>query len=192
MDGRKLCGKCGDTKPLSEFHTSNRRGWQAWCKTCSKEYSKNRHLQRGLMIDKLLVDEKVCLHCGMLLPAAEFYRHACSPDGLRSSCIECQSLEKRAKKYRLTFADVAIYLQVPECQNPNCRMPFPPGAEGDRLMHFDHCHGRGHMRGVLCSRCNTAAAGQVYECIERLRGLIDYLKRSEARLNERKRTRRPA
>lgn len=35
----KRCGRCGETKPLDEFHRSQRRGGrQTWCKACRRAY----------------------------------------------------------------------------------------------------------------------------------------------------------
>jgi hypothetical protein len=34
----KLCGRCGRTLPLSEFHRFG-EGHQPWCKACKKEYA---------------------------------------------------------------------------------------------------------------------------------------------------------
>jgi len=38
----KRCNKCGDLKPLDEFHNnaSRKDGKQAWCKPCNRAYSK--------------------------------------------------------------------------------------------------------------------------------------------------------
>jgi hypothetical protein len=33
----KMCGHCGEAKPLGEFHRRG-RGHQAWCKSCRKSY----------------------------------------------------------------------------------------------------------------------------------------------------------
>jgi hypothetical protein len=34
----KTCSRCGEAKPLEEFHLSTQRGTQAWCKPCRKAY----------------------------------------------------------------------------------------------------------------------------------------------------------
>jgi hypothetical protein len=41
----KLCGKCGATKPTTDFHKSTRRGHQAWCKPCRKAFDAIYHQQ---------------------------------------------------------------------------------------------------------------------------------------------------
>lgn len=43
----------------------------------------------------------------------------------------------------------------------------------------DHCHDTGHIRGLLCSRCNTAI-GLMCDDTDRLANAIEYLKRAVA------------
>jgi hypothetical protein len=39
----KLCGKCGQVKPVSEFHRWKRDGHQTWCKVCRRAYDRAYH-----------------------------------------------------------------------------------------------------------------------------------------------------
>lgn len=39
----KRCGKCGEEKPLEQFHLSRRDGRQLWCKACRKLYDAEYH-----------------------------------------------------------------------------------------------------------------------------------------------------
>lgn len=188
MDGSKKCSRCGRLKPLKFFYQDKKLGTRPYCISCCRSLKKAARAAREAVIGESIPAEKECLMCKQTLPASEFYKNVAAAAFLNPRCKECQSIDKRAKKYRLTVEEVTAYLAVPECQNPMCRAPFAPGKEGDKQMQFDHCHGRGHLRGVLCSKCNTAAAGKVYECIERLRGLVQYLEDSEARRVERRAT----
>lgn len=45
----KTCNKCGETKPLTDFHRSKQTpsGRVAWCKTCKKHYHADRMAQKG-------------------------------------------------------------------------------------------------------------------------------------------------
>src|SRR6266581_4332245 len=38
----KRCGRCGNKKPVSEFHKRG-RAYQAWCKTCRRSYDHAYH-----------------------------------------------------------------------------------------------------------------------------------------------------
>lgn len=50
----KRCPKCGETKLVSEFHRDNSRrgGHTSNCKTCVKEYSKTRNIERSEYMKK--------------------------------------------------------------------------------------------------------------------------------------------
>jgi hypothetical protein len=78
----KLCGRCGLAKPDPSFHRSTRRGLQAWCKDCRKEYDAayhRRHRERRRLQKKqnradfmgwyhALKEGKPCTDCGAVLP----------------------------------------------------------------------------------------------------------------------------
>jgi hypothetical protein len=79
----KRCGRCRQTKPLSEFHRCRRRGHQTWCKPCRKSYDaaywiRNRE-RRRLQKRQNLIDFYAwyaslkagpCTDCGAVLPSA--------------------------------------------------------------------------------------------------------------------------
>jgi hypothetical protein len=39
---------------------------------------------------------------------------------------------------------------------------------------IDHCHVNGHMRGILCNKCNVAL-GMANDSVDRLLELIEYI-----------------
>lgn len=45
-----------------------------------------------------------------------------------------------------------------------------------QLIHVDHCHTTGKVRGILCHHCNCAL-GNVGDSIDKLLSLIEYLKK---------------
>lgn len=49
MDAKRWCGKCGKSKPESEFHVSAARGRQAWCRPCRKVYDAAYHKKRAVV-----------------------------------------------------------------------------------------------------------------------------------------------
>lgn len=94
-----------------------------------------------------------CIKCGRDLPASQFYISRGKRNGLHSYCRECcrkfSSIAVRAKKYGLSADEVEVILQVPCCQACSREL------DSDRSAKFDHHHGSGKFRGVLCNRCNT-------------------------------------
>lgn len=120
---------------------------------------------------------KRCRRCGEHKPAGEFHRKSDSRDGLQSFCKVCNSLAAAASSYKISVEEVARLWSIEECQA--CGAPMAPGRR-----QIDHCHELGHVRGVLCHLCNHACAGQHIECIDRLAGCIEYLKRDLERQRE--------
>jgi len=131
---------------------------------------------------------KRCSACEQSLPIAAFHKNRSTPDGLQWQCKSCRSASERARltvpenrkrkrelfvrwKYRTDEFLANNLLTVPVCQS--CGVEFV--HLGDERV--DHCHKNGHVRGVLCHRCNTAASGTSEDAIPRLRGLIAYLER---------------
>jgi hypothetical protein len=85
------------------------------------------------------------------------------------------------KLYGITFEqfDEMMAAQGGKCANPACDKTFEGKmAETYRKkdgLHIDHDHKTGRVRGLLCARCN-ATLGHARDSIDRLAGLIEYLK----------------
>jgi len=107
---------------------------------------------------------KQCRTCDVCKPEEDFYKDGA---GRKSQCKACQNAYKQARrrsnkdinrhegftqKYGITldqwnqrFAD-----QLGRCKI--CREALP--ARG-HMVHTDHCHNHGEVRGILCHHCNT-------------------------------------
>jgi len=67
-----------------------------------------------------------------------------------------------------------------KCQICNVAMHsrWVDGDNGDRSTrcNVDHCHESGEVRGLLCTRCNTAL-GKLEDDVDRLKSAINYLEK---------------
>lgn len=75
------------------------------------------------------------------------------------------------RRYGLTLASFAAMV---EAQNGGCKVCRTPLLGGQQT-HVDHCHATGVVRGILCSRCNTAI-GLLDDSPERAVALAEYLR----------------
>src|SRR5690606_37626539 len=86
-----------------------------------------------------------------------------------------QSWRKRSgsrfKKYGITRDQ---YRALADSQHWRCAICTEPGDESTLLI--DHDHGTGHIRGLLCSNCNTAI-GKLRDSPDNALRAARYLKR---------------
>lgn len=115
----KLCSRCGEKKPLDDFHRSSRYGRQAWCKPCRKEYDREYHRatrpirlqqkrtrQRELRAWYLdLKRNKPCADCGkVFLPSAMTWDHL--PGSRKITEVSTLVLNRHCSK-RVVLAEIA-------------------------------------------------------------------------------------
>lgn len=146
------CPTKAHTRGLCHAH------YNQWRKTGQlSAVNSHNHVRDGL---------KVCRRCLVRLPVDAFGKKL---KYVTEMCKPCRGIDIRCKAYGLT-RDEVIDLMKRSCDVCGVR------ATG-KEQHIDHCHEEGHVRGVLCSNCNTAL-GLVKDDVEVLRGLIAYLERS--------------
>ena len=81
----------------------------------------------------------------------------------------CTKHYNRASKYKMTLDELNLVELVAECENPGCNET--------KNLCIDHDHKTGKIRGVLCTRCNTAL-GMLLDDAEKIVGLEKYLSRT--------------
>lgn len=112
---------------------------------------------------------KSCAMCGDMKPLERFPPDPRALHGRGSHCYDCRSLTKRAARYGITPTEFAArYKKQGGCCGI-CQQT--PGIKG---LAVDHCHETGHVRGLLCGRCNTAI-GLMRDDPDILRSAIEYL-----------------
>ena len=118
---------------------------------------------------------KVCSKCGKRKQLDAFPFQGSKR---RADCKECAVKAERKRLYGISHKQ---YLELTAAQHGVCAVCFQPESatfHGKlKQLSVDHDHKTGKIRGLLCSKCNTAL-GLVDESCERLLSLIAYMERS--------------
>ncbi len=157
----KRCKKCGEAKPLSEFHRAAgmRDGHRSECKDCARAirrawYQANREAVIA-KVKQWQQDNKDVVNA-----RNKAYRDA-NPQAYREWHL------------RRTFGiEIADYERMLDEQSGGCaicgRQP------GKTSLHIDHDHQSERIRGLLCVGCNNAL-GQFKDSKELLRRAASHL-----------------
>ena len=150
VNGTKECPECGVVKPVGDFSFRSTGTIYPYCKPCNSA--------RAGVWARANRERK---------NANENARRARKPVAKR-----------RCDYYRLKlgvkFQDV---LDLLEKQSFRCDICGCDICE--KTMYVDHCHSEGHVRGLLCNRCNIGLAS-----LERpgyLKTALEYLERHRSR-----------
>lgn len=130
------------------------------------------------------MQDKLCTACQQYKSLEDFNRNKDGKFGRHSICRKC--ISERAK-YRYANGDsyavrlkklynlsVDEYEQMYEEASGCCQVCGIAEEELSKRLAVDHCHTTGKVRGLLCSRCNTAL-GQLQDNLETISALYSYL-----------------
>lgn len=175
MEATKRCSSCGCDRRLSGFYANakGRLGRHSLCKQCMDALRAAGHAASQAAGQSRIPAIKTCSMCRQSLSSVKFSKHKLSGDGLRTYCRECDRVVRRSGKYGLSRGRVSEMLTQDACEA--CGVHLARDAD----KHIDHRHSDGAVRGVLCSRCNTAI-GQCEESEEILLKLCHYLRRTQS------------
>lgn len=161
---RKVCKKCGLSKPLTEFYANagNRDGRRPDCKACNLAAQKAR---RDANPEPNRARARAWQKAN-----PERYRanQVAYRDSGRKRIASRKSYLKRT--YGLT---VEQYDEMLAAQGGGCAICGRPPRD-DISLHVDHCHRTGDVRGILCFRCNNAL-GDYLDDGGLLQAAADYL-----------------
>jgi len=76
-----------------------------------------------------------------------------------------------SREHRKFGVDQSMYASMMIAQDGKCAVC---NGIDNKALAVDHCHTEGHVRGLLCSRCNMTL-GSVNDNIATLQAMIDYL-----------------
>lgn len=165
----KTCTRCSRTQEVGNFHrsASTRDGVRSWCRDCVREDNRVRQrLSRGAPAD-LGLSTRECLACQTSFEPWRRDQVYCS----KRSCGSWSA--SLMAKYGITAAE---YSAIVANQGGGCAICRAP-RRGRRLV-VDHDHTTGRVRGVLCSRCNSAI-GLLEDNFTRAKAAADYLSTGE-------------
>jgi hypothetical protein len=192
----KICTKCGIEKPLNQFSRdiSSKDGVRYVCRQCISEIGRQKRIDSGLSVYKEKIineDSMECLCCREVLPMNMFISGIVKARKY-SYCSKCRNAkndERRRKngseqtrrrrknlmqRFKMSVEDYASML---ESQDNKCSICGKEYISGSKRFAVDHDHSTGLVRGILCSRCNTAI-GQFEDNVVLLEGAISYLKKN--------------
>lgn len=86
-------------------------------------------------------------------------------------CVPDKSALRRANVYGLTQRQYEEMLASQDNRCAICRTSF--NGMSSKLIHIDHCHETGVVRGVLCKGCNLGLGW--FKQLELLKNAVNYL-----------------
>ena len=120
---------------------------------------------------------KICSKCKIEKDIVEFHKHPTGRGGLKSWCKSCEAvrasayyktpagqLSNRNSRYKCLYGkgmSVGKYNEMFTEQNGLCAICGKPETMVDvrsgkvKELALDHHHITGHIRGLLCNKCNT-------------------------------------
>ena len=140
-----------------------------WCKTCYAAYRRERGDGKRLQeLYKKKHDDafyhlaysesrsKLCPECRQTKSVKKFYKKRSARDEFASYCGLCDIRRTGRSARKRKYAIAAVEYNDPLLkQNGRCaickRLPYTKKG-----LVVDHCHQTGAIRGILCSRCNSA------------------------------------
>ena len=128
---------------------------------------------------------KHCSKCGEYKSLNDFYKRKKSVDGLNGMCIACVKQWKNENKDKIRNCEylsrygitLSEYEEMLRSQDNRCATCNKHQTEVHRkILHVDHCHETGQVRGLLCRSCNVAL-GFVEDSEDTLTEMILYLRK---------------
>lgn len=155
------CHRCYQTKPELEFSScsSTTRGFSYWCKDCERSRREEVRQERGLPPQKR---------------RGKLYRNRyVSPYPTHSN--EYRIDLHLYNNYGITLIQKSQMIAAQNSRCAICNELFDL-ENNSLLVHVDHCHTTGKVRGILCHGCNTGLGG-FKDNIFTMNKAIEYVKR---------------
>lgn len=149
----KTCTKCGVEKPLDQFSRNSRAsdGRQSQCKACFAAY---RKVYREANKEKIVAQQKAYRAANAEKESARKKAHY---EVNREQYVTQQKAHKLRARYGLTVEQYDAMVEGAGGVCEICKQPPPTTSIApNRVLHVDHDHVTGEVRGLLCSACNRS------------------------------------
>lgn len=168
----KLCGQCGERKPLDAFAKCSRErdGKQSACRECRGKYTRDWYRRNHAKARARTNTWR------------ETHREHVNANSRRWARLNSEKYNdvKRQSRYGIT---PVVYRSILERQEFRCAICRRHRADTEKAFHVDHDHGccagerscGGCVRGLLCNRCNRAL-GWFSDSVELLEAALVYLR----------------
>ena len=154
---KRMCSKCEDHKPSAEFYKRASGRLSNICKKC--------HAENGAVWRQNNPNKN-----------REYYRAAKKNDPIK--LIEYNQYYHIYRKYGLSGDEFRRMYDERGGKCDICGYVTP--IRGHDRINIDHCHDTGHIRGLLCRKCNSAI-GFLSDDPLRLQSAVGYLEEAKAR-----------
>lgn len=175
-------------KKCSRGHISPRYASSGNCAQCIAERKGNAYINFRGKSSKRSAENQILAEEAIAGGKTTYFALTQCPHGHSerfvnsNSCVECSRLNMQKRKeeskwkrieklYGVTKSIFDLMLKDQDHKCAICESEIKESA------HIDHCHTDGHVRGLLCSRCNQAI-GLLDEDTERMKKAVSYIRRS--------------
>jgi hypothetical protein len=155
----------------------------------------DNNLPKGIICAKDFITKKWCSSCTEYKDKSEFNKNKQKNDGLSYTCRECKKVEckdwysknkvyqskymrekslKRLYNITLDGFDELRIKHNNKCAICGTEPGKPRAGKQKKFLEVDHDHKTGAIRGLLCSKCNTAI-GLLEDEVDLLKKAIKYL-----------------
>ncbi len=121
---------------------------------------------------------QTCTKCKESKPLSEFkFRKDQNKNATR--CKSCDSLWTKSHFFGVTFEELLHFMDQHSHACSICGISEKDAKSQNRQtkhygLYIDHCHSKGHLRGLLCHNCNLVI-GHAKDNVETLHKAIKYL-----------------
>lgn len=167
MTDKKTCTTCQFSKPLDQFHRSNRAtgarsarrgfGVQAQCKQCKAEARRpGINAEREHRAQLFSLGMKLCSSCRIEKPLSAFNKRRASDDGVCFRCRECEKAYICDWRDKNPNAHKIWYSENKQKRSEDFRAWLSANKEHRKLSHAQWAKANKHIVNAIGARRNAA------------------------------------